>query len=365
MKQAQANSVKRRPRVFGTGLVALDLVVSRHREGRTQQYAGGTCGNVLTILSFFGWDAYPISRLNGDFTSRWVREDLERWGVHTDYMSLEPTGPAPVIIEWINEDKQGRRSHRYSFVCPTCGSRKPAHKPVLASAAKQLVPKIHEPDVFFFDRVSRASVLLARHSRENGAVIFFEPSGVGEPKLFREALSLAHILKYSSDRMGDVMPGYPRKRVLLEIETKGAAGLRFRSRLSSYKTTGWEHLDALPVPKLKDAAGAGDWLTAMLLDRIARPRSAGFEQTTKKTLLDALRIGQAAAAWNCGFEAPRGGMYCCSDAASFAAEVQTISSGKRPTVVAANDVTPREKDSPLNVACLKCHVEPIRSNAST
>src|SRR5438132_1542214 len=102
MKQSRTIPVeRRRPQVLGTGLIALDLVVSRHQEGRTQHYAGGTCGNVLSILSFLGWDTYPISRLNGDFTSRWVCEDLERWGVHTDYVSLEPTGPVPVIIEWI------------------------------------------------------------------------------------------------------------------------------------------------------------------------------------------------------------------------------------------------------------------------
>src|SRR5436190_16874543 len=94
-----------RPTVLGTGLVALDLVIGGSPENRSRCYAGGTCGNVLTILSFLGWDAYPLARLNGDFTSNWVRDDLRRFGVHTDFLSLPPTNPAPVIIEWIGKDR--------------------------------------------------------------------------------------------------------------------------------------------------------------------------------------------------------------------------------------------------------------------
>jgi fructokinase len=41
---------------MGTGLVALDLVVSNDNSVPPRYYAGGTCGNVLTILSFLGWE---------------------------------------------------------------------------------------------------------------------------------------------------------------------------------------------------------------------------------------------------------------------------------------------------------------------
>ena len=54
------------PKVFGTGLIALDLVIGPDPESPVRSWAGGTCGNVLSILSFLGWDAYPIARMNGD-----------------------------------------------------------------------------------------------------------------------------------------------------------------------------------------------------------------------------------------------------------------------------------------------------------
>jgi sugar/nucleoside kinase (ribokinase family) len=343
----------RKPTIVGTGLIALDIVVSESSTRSTQRYAGGTCGNVSTILAFLGWDAFPIARTNGDFTSQWVREDLARFGVRTDYLSVEPTGPVPAIIEWLGARKDGTPSHRYSFVCPTCGSRKPGHKPIPAKAVAAMLPSIETPDVFFFDRVSRAAIVLAKEFRANGSLIVFEPSGVGEPKLFREALALTHLLKYSTDRMGDVMKDHRRDGVRLEIETLGEHGLRFRSRLPAVKTRGWKGMDAFPIKNLKDAAGAGDWLTGALLNRTARCGAAGFSATSEKDLLSAFRFAQAAAAWNCGFEAPRGGMYC-SSADDFIKDVSTILLGKVPARNASRlDRLDGHKTSP-DGACLHC-----------
>ena len=54
------------PVVAGTGLVALDVVIN-HATGSPQKvFAGGTCGNVLTILSYLGWLSYPIARMDRD-----------------------------------------------------------------------------------------------------------------------------------------------------------------------------------------------------------------------------------------------------------------------------------------------------------
>lgn len=61
----------------GTGLVALDVVISNDIEKPTQFYAGGSCGNVLTILSYMGWDSYPIARLSNNVASDLLIQDLK------------------------------------------------------------------------------------------------------------------------------------------------------------------------------------------------------------------------------------------------------------------------------------------------
>ena len=74
--------VKPAPTIVGTGLVALDVVFGIADTSRpTSKAAGGTCANVLTALSFLGWNAYPLARLGSDGASELVVQDLERWKV--------------------------------------------------------------------------------------------------------------------------------------------------------------------------------------------------------------------------------------------------------------------------------------------
>jgi hypothetical protein len=51
------STVVKKPRAFGIGLIALDLVMGADRESSVRSWAGGTCGNVLSILAYLGWDA--------------------------------------------------------------------------------------------------------------------------------------------------------------------------------------------------------------------------------------------------------------------------------------------------------------------
>ena len=53
-----------RPVAVGTGLLALDVIVNAETEGPPQCFAGGSCGNVLTILSYLDWNTFPVARLS-------------------------------------------------------------------------------------------------------------------------------------------------------------------------------------------------------------------------------------------------------------------------------------------------------------
>lgn len=118
-----------------------------------------------------------------------------------------------------------------------------------------------------------------------------------------------------------------RNSVLLEIETCGTDGLRFRSQLRRAKSDGWLAVSAFSIPRLKDAAGAGDWCTAGILDVLTRNGFIGLKQASAARVRDAMEYGQALAAWNCGFEGARGGMYQ-QDRSQFATAVDRILKGK-------------------------------------
>jgi sugar/nucleoside kinase (ribokinase family) len=301
------------PVAIGMGLVALDVILTDNKDQQPRYFAGGTCGNVLTILRYLGWRSNPIARLSPGAAADRVLDDLKAQGVSTDFMTRRRDGSTPVIIHRIRRGHNGEPYHTFSWRCPSCGAHLPGYKAVLSSVARDLSPTLGRAQVFFFDRVSRAVLVLANELRKHGAVIVFEPSSVGDPKLFREAWTAAHIVKYSHERLRDIadveFARGERDHVLLEVETLGRAGVRYQSRLPRAATRGWVPMEAFLPMGLKDTAGAGDWCTAGLIDKLARGGLLGCRKITGGELKDSLRFGQALAAWNCRFEGARGGMY--------------------------------------------------------
>ena len=102
--------MKKKPTALGIGLIALDVV-----SGGTEHvdedglYAGGTCGNVMTLLSFFGWKSQPVGRLDDDAAGRLARADMKHFGVELDYLGLAPTAATPVVMQKILHDKEQPR----------------------------------------------------------------------------------------------------------------------------------------------------------------------------------------------------------------------------------------------------------------
>src|SRR5262249_22017918 len=89
----------------------------------------------------------------------------------------------------------------------------------------------------------------------------------------------------------------------------------------------WHHLPAFGVAAVRDAAGSGDWCTAGFIHAVARTGRAGLEAISADDLREALRFGQALAAWDCAFEGARGGMCGVSRRKCFA-DVRAILAGR-------------------------------------
>ncbi|UKJ64853.1 carbohydrate kinase [Cellulosimicrobium cellulans] len=297
------------PKVVGTGLLALDLVISADPSRPIQSWAGGTCGNVLSILAYLGWSSYPIARLDHDAAARRVSADLERWGVHLDYVHSEPTTSTPIIIQENRVSSTGVPKHKFTWTCPRCGTWLPSFRPITRAAIDAVGDLVDDADVFFLDRLSRAALTLAHRAAKSGALVVFEPSGRSDPKLFAEAIQIAHIVKYADQRLSDAGGTMATDTAtLLEVQTLGSRGLRYRHKFQG-TATGWRELEAVPAGEIVDTCGSGDWCTAGLLTKLARGGLAGFAELTSEDVAEGLQHGQELAAWNCRFEGARGGMY--------------------------------------------------------
>lgn len=301
-----------RPVAVGTGFLALDIVISESQEVGPQTWAGGTCGNVLAILAFLGWQTYPISTLGDDAGAQRIIQDLRTFGVSDAFIRREPKRRTPIVIERIR-NVAGSPVSRFVWTCPDCGAWLPSYQPVPARDIRPILDELPDPAVFFFDRVSRGALDLAAAAARKKALVVFEPSGVGDERLFKEAIALSHILKYSHDRLPEIGERFSHPATLLEIETLGAEGLRYRVRPGQANdragSSQWRLMDAYEAIDVRDPVGAGDWCTAGILHGLSRDGLEGLSSANEAEIENALRLGQALGALTCAYEGARGGMY--------------------------------------------------------
>jgi len=327
-------------------------------EGSTDKIArmqaGGSCANVLTILSYLGWQSYPVARMNGDAAARFVRSDLQRWGVRLALGELGEGVETPVVIQRTETNHHGSVAHRFSLRCPSCGAWLPGYRGITIESADAACRKVTSASVFYLDRASPGAIRLAAAYRRRGAVVVFEPSGFGNARLFADALSVTDILKYSSERLRATdLRGLPSDGVLLQVETRGPEGLRYLSRLGG--TPRWRSVSALEAPRFADAAGAGDWCTAGILHYLAQAGQRGFRRSRDERVQRALRMGQALASWNCGYVGARGGMYEASQDA-FVKAIEAILAQQGDLPSPDGGVRPQRANVVTNVKrfCSRC-----------
>jgi len=292
---------------FGTGLIALDLVTNGNEDSALRSWAGGSCGNVLTILSYLGWKSYPLVRLGDDEAAKEIARDMIEHGVDLRYVLFDKSVHTPIILQRIYVARDGQPSHSFYWKCPYCGNWLPRYSPIRLKDISVLSDQTLNTNCFYFDRISPASLRLADIAKQNGALIVFEPTKIRDDKAFRSAINLCDILKYSNERAKHSTQTAYESQAKLVVETLGQEGLKFRLRRNE-KCSQWKMIPSFHVPNLKDAAGSGDWCTAGMIHILTTSKSH-INCIEENKVVDALRYGQALSALNCEFEGARGAMY--------------------------------------------------------
>ena len=283
----------------GMGFVVLDAIYRKHDQ--PDFLAGGSCGNVLTILSYLGWDSYPVVRLGKDVEGDRIIEDMKRWKVKTKFIEQEKGSASPIIIQKLSPRK--KLGYRFYSKCED-GTWLPGWRTFLLKSLEAIQDKVPKANVFYFDRVSPSALEMARNQKKQGAIIFFEPTQIlWDDKEFLKCLQISDIVKYSYN------PKVPVNRSILkdvpiEIQTMGKDGIRYRSKLLKQRT--WEKLNAFPISNLVDDAGSGDWVSAALISTLGRYKLSDIRYTA---IEEALGFGQLLAYLNCQFVGARGMMY--------------------------------------------------------
>jgi fructokinase len=347
-----------KPRCVGTGLITLDIVMNQKGISESRYWAGGSCGNVLTILSYIGWDSCPVAKLGNDAAGKYLINDMETWGVNCSHVYLSDSINTPIIVEVLSNGRSGKPSHRWKWSCPNCGSRLPSYKPFPFKEINEIDKEMLNANVFYFDRVARSNVELAKISKTYGAIVVFEPSRIRNKGIFKECVEIADIVKYSRDKYGYFKETLGRTQVPIEIETLGDEGIRFR-RGKDTRDKEWETMPAYHIGNgIRDTAGSGDWCSVGIIHALCRCGREHFESLTHKDIKSAINFGQALAAAKCYYTGARGLMYNVSKE-KLTTLIQDIWDGKNVVLVAEEEKS-LTRPALSKIGCANC----MNSNTS-
>ncbi len=332
------------PICVGSGLVALDVI---YKDGKTKPnfLAGGSCGNVLTILSFLGWNSYPVARLGTDNEGKRVIEDMRKWKVKTIFVEQDSTIKSPRIIERVFENKKPK--HRFYLKCDH-GNWLPHRKSFLLKSLQNIQHKLPQANVFYFDRANPSALETAKILKKQKAIIFFEPPKFLHDEVFLKCLEIADIVKHCYDQSDDTER--TGVNIPLEIQTKGENGLRYKAKFLNHKM--WKEMSAYTVHNPVDEAGSGDWLTAGLIHVLFQERAK--HTPTEKRLEFALKFGQAMAAINCHYVGARGIMYNISLRQLFSAVDKVINGNEISKIMQSIPSRLIKMESEFSTKCKVC-----------
>lgn len=288
--------------ILGAGLISLDVLIRDGERLPVSYYVGGTCGNVMMILSYMGWDVYPIARLDGTKDTTRLLADMKKHGVHTEFVTTKD-GKTPVIVQRNFINKDGVPTHKFESRNGK-GHFYLDFRPLTVKQADAVLGQLNfVPKVFFFDRVAPAILKLATAFKEKGSVIFFEPSSKGgNVNLFNQCVAVADIVKFADQRIKDISQFNDEDNKLF-IQTQGERGLSFRFNSE------WMHLDPVVNDNVVDTAGAGDWTAAALINRLYKDKELRqINELSQEDIINALNEAQAVGAKSCSYEGARGMM---------------------------------------------------------
>ena len=258
--------------IIGSGIYNLDTIVVRDypewprlrpfTDNVVLEEVGGTCGNVMSILAWMGWDAKPLACLDDSPEGLKITEDLKRYGCDCRYVTNTPGGGTTLLRCTHKKTADGEHVMSVRAGSPG-GSRFPKRHFLRArDEAPAFLESIDEaPVVFFFDDPAAGNRLIAKGLRERGSLVYFEPSKV-VTNTDLEAVAISDVIKFSNENVPDVsfVDAYKDK---VFIQSMGAKGARFK-----FKGEPWVMIEDATNESVVDTEGAGDWLSSEYINAI-------------------------------------------------------------------------------------------------
>ena len=248
--------------------------------------AGGTCGNVMCMLSRLGWNVYPQVKLIDNDEGKQLADSLTSYGCATTHISFDPKGGFSGMT---CTNRRSNKTGEHELGLHSFGPNGSQFRKITELRARDEVPTFLEalaetPDVYFFDHNEAGPRKIAEELSKRGSLIYYECENSKDWKKFIKSIQASDIVKFSDENVQDISFADDYKNKLF-IQTQGSKGLQFKLRNGD-----WIHVNPIQVANVVDWEGCGDTITAVFLYEIGKiglPKVADLTEEQVKSALTA------------------------------------------------------------------------------
>ena len=304
-----------KPTILGAGVFNFDTIIrrdypesfvpgkrNRFTETVVDEEIGGTCGNVMCLMAYFGWHAYPIARFDDSLQGMQSKIDLERYGCDTRFVTCTPEGGTNLLTITHQLDKDGKPCKKHSRRHAP-GSGFPRDKTILKNEAADFLAGLDfTPDIFFYDDAKAGLREIGQELRKHGTLVFFEPGRIndGNIRANLNCMKASDIIKFSDENVKDVSFSDELSDKLV-IQTMGSEGVRFRLHGGS-----WIKLAPVVNEHVVDTDGCGDWTSAAFIAALSKHGCLKYDALTEDIVMECLSEAQEYASRNVEYMGTKG-----------------------------------------------------------
>lgn len=306
--------MKTKPIVIGSGQYNYDIIKLREypegfAAGKRNKYTertlfeevGGTCGNVMCMLSQLGWDARPQVKLDKNEGEK-LKDSLINYGCDTRHVSLVDKGGFSGLM---CTHRKNRNSGEHELGLRGFGPNGSQFRKITELRARDEVPAFLDtideiPDVYFFDHNEAGPRKIAEELNKRGSLIYYECENNRDWNKFIKSVEVADIVKFSDENVPDLTFCNDYKDKLF-IQTQGSKGMRF-----SLKGGDWKQVQPVPVENVVDWEGCGDTVSAVFLNELYKLGLPKVSELTEEQVLEALNVAAEKSALNTQYYGSKG-----------------------------------------------------------
>ena len=253
---------------------------------------GGTCGNVMCILSKLGWDALPQVKLINSAEGQQIANSLADYGCDLRFVSLNEKGGFSGMQ---CTHRKSNKTGEHELGLRSFGPNGSQFRKITELRARDEVPAFLDaltetPDVYFFDHNTAGPRKIAEELSKRGSLIYYECENSKEWKKVIKSVEVSDIVKFSDENVQDVSFADEYKNKLF-IQTQGSKGLQFKLRDGD-----WIHVNPIKVENVVDWEGCGDTTTSIFLYELGKLGLPKVSELTEGHVLSALKSATEKAA---------------------------------------------------------------------